>query len=1171
MSKKIIRILLEKLEQETRRSPFLNCLQGFSSGARFDLTRLNTLSPFTARDILRELFKSEGKSIEIKLTDEMPPEAILDQLQYSVAADELDDLFRKLYAKGNDLFRETGQHNIYIGFPLLSHFDAFDETKSFMAPLMFWPVTIAPGKNFDRWYIEKNTDSEVRLNYALKNWLLDNNMRLPEEPDAEAMESCSITYEQLENYLVSIAEIFHVPGEWRNQYFVTDTLGPNPLRFGSLKSFNEELHRLGFDLHLSAVMGVFQANKEGIIQDLKTYLDQETSLEIEQAGEALFQEFPFSLVDLDPAQWTTHETIGAGGHAVVHGPPGTGKSTVLTGIISTALANNRRVLMVSEKRTALDVIAQKLGDLEIEDAYVTIADVVEGRRAVVSKARNIQDESLHWKPAKPLDYAAQRTAWSNYRRKYATYCAELNEVMFNGMRFEELMLHYLQIAQEVNTLSISSELLQHVEQHPEDFKRLSEYLIVNHAQVLADYLAFFRQRQWPVAVMANANEFKRYRSEQIAELNREIILLRKQELLVRELIPLQQEHDAYMIEGSFVRLVKRLVRMQRRKHYQTFNQLLRWNPDAAQIPQFSFALESIQQRIAFSTEELAGIEALNLSEEDGKRCAADFERLSKVPGLPAFDDVEQLLRTSNAALVWEKSVFKMLLDRKKARMQSSFAWEEMKEVMVWLSEQRETGKTLVQQHYRRNVQREVKRADKSYGMRRLYNLRGSRGEERNSLRQIVQSDPELFLSLFPVTMCTPEVAAILFRGARSLFDLVIFDEASQIRVEDAFTGLLKGKTVVIAGDRHQMPPSNWFESDGDDRISVEPSDNVIESLSAQALHAESILDFAIHHPLFGDTYLTYHYRSEHADLIAFSNAAFYGNLKPMTINRSLQPFGFHTVGGVYGQQTNEQEASAVVQWICSMQPDEHGDFPSLGIVTLNLKQRDLILKLLARERRNHSEINARVAKLEEAGLFVRNLENIQGDERDIIVLSTTFGVNAEGSFNRQFGKLGTRAGYRLLNVLITRARLSIQVFTSFPEHALHDYAHLLMEKRGNWGSGLIFAYIEFVRQHAAGQGCSESVLSLLASLREDLGSEEAQRFDVTRGRLVAMLLSNSLPDDDFAIGTTLAGITVDAHNHVSSYHLHLGAGIADEDDLVQAIHRLHYLEKAGIDVLELEV
>ncbi|MFM9005311.1 MAG: DUF4011 domain-containing protein, partial [Flavobacteriales bacterium] len=294
-------MLLEKLEQETRRSAFLNCLQGFSSGTRFDITRLNQLSPFTARDVLRELFSAEGGEVEVLLTDELPADTPLDQLQYSVAADELDDLFRKLYAKGADLFRETGQQNTYIGFPLLSHFDPFDETKSFMAPLMFWPITITPGKNFDRWYIRKNENSEIRLNFALKNWLLDNKMRLPEEPSAEALESCSISYEQLEQYLVSVAEIFNVPGKWREQYFVTDTLGPSPLRFGSLKSFDEEQHRIGYELHLSAVMGIFQANKEGIIQDLKAYLSNEDALDIQETGETLFQEFPFSLVDLDPA------------------------------------------------------------------------------------------------------------------------------------------------------------------------------------------------------------------------------------------------------------------------------------------------------------------------------------------------------------------------------------------------------------------------------------------------------------------------------------------------------------------------------------------------------------------------------------------------------------------------------------------------------------------------------------------------------------------------------------------------------------------------------------------------------------------------------------------------------------------------------------------------------
>jgi superfamily I DNA and/or RNA helicase len=259
--------------------------------------------------------------------------------------------------------------------------------------------------------------------------------------------------------------------------------------------------------------------------------------------------------------------------------------------------------------------------------------------------------------------------------------------------------------------------------------------------------------------------------------------------------------------------------------------------------------------------------------------------------------------------------------------------------------------------------------------------------------------------------------------------LVIFDEASQIRVEDAFTGLLKGRTVVIAGDRHQMPPSNWFEADTDDRLTTVLTESVTDVLAEQALHAESILDFAIQHRYFGDTYLTYHYRSEHADLIAFSNAAFYGNLKPMALNHIQQPFGFHAVNGLYGGQTNEQEAMAVVKWLLAVEPNERDELPSIGVATLNLKQRDLILKLLMRERRLSDEANSKVARLEEAGLFIRNLENIQGDERDIIVLSTTFGVNEEGLFSRHFGKLGTRAGYRLLNVLVTRARTHIHVFS----------------------------------------------------------------------------------------------------------------------------------------------
>jgi len=1168
MSRKIVQILLEKLEQETRRSAFLNCLQGFSSGSRFDITRLNQIDPFTARDVMRELFHAEAGEVEVKLTDELPDDSIVDQFNYSVAADQLDDVFRKLYAKGADLFRETGQHSMYIGFPLLSHFDPFDESKSFMAPLLFWPVTITPGKNFDRWYITKKEGGEIRLNYALKNWLLDNKMRLPEEPDAEVLESGRISYEQLEHYLASIGEIFNVPGQWRDRYFVTDTLGPEPLRYGNLKSFDADQHRIGFELHLSAVMGIFQANKEGIIQDLKAYLGQQETLDIDEAGDTLFQEFPFSLVDLDPAQWNTHETIGNGGHAVVHGPPGTGKSTVLTSIISTALANNRRVLMISEKRTALEVIAQKLDALGFEDIYTTIADVVDGRREVVSKARNIQDASINWKPQAPGDYAIERKRWAQFHAKYASYCNELNEVLLKGMRFEEMMLHYLRLNESIEELPLSAGMLARIDSNPDEFHALMEYFSERHDARWTDFIAFYQANRWPNEVCSDEKEYVRFRDEKLNGLRRDIQVFRKQEVLLQELIPLQEEHDAYMIEGGFMRAMKRLFSKARRRHHQYFSQLSRWNAAAGDILEFRFELESVTSTLQMRLTELSVVESFDLSPESIQACTADFRRLIAHNRLDVLDDIMGFLQSSQAAACWEKSVFKVLIERKKMRMHSIFAWEEMKELTVWLNDQREAGKKRVGNYYQRNVQREIKRADKSYGMRRLYNLRGGRGQERNSLRQIVQSDPELFLSLFPVTLCTPEVASILFRGARNLFDLVIFDEASQIRVEDAFTGLLKGRTVVIAGDRHQMPPSNWFEADTDDRLTTALSDSVTDVLAEQALHAESILDFAIQHRYFGDTYLTYHYRSEHADLIAFSNAAFYGNLKPMALNHIQQPFGFHAVNGLYGGQTNEQEASAVVKWLLAVEPNERDLLPSIGVATLNLKQRDLILKLLMRERRLSDEANTKVARLEEAGLFIRNLENIQGDERDIIVLSTTFGMNEEGLFSRHFGKLGTRAGYRLLNVLVTRARTHIHVFSSFPEFALQEHAALLTEKRGNWGSGLIFAYIEFVRRKAAGES-AESLLDVLSALREDAGETSTIQFEKTRESLVSLLMQQTDPHGDYYIGEVLAGIMVDAHNHALSYHLHFGAGIIAEENLLHAVHRLTYLEKRGVEVLEL--
>jgi hypothetical protein len=1156
LSPKNTRILLERLEHETRRSAFLNCLQGQTSGTRFDLAILNQIQPFAARDVIQTLFLSDANSVEVLLNDA----DLAEEINMNAEAERVDDLFRKLHSKSNDIWKETGRHSCYIGFPLLSHFDSVDSSRNFMAPLLFWPVTISPGKHFDRWIISKNENTEIRLNYALRNWLLDNKLQLPEEPEESVFQACNISYEELENYLSSLAGIFNIPYTWKQHFVLMHTIGPNAIPYTTLKAIHENNHRIGFEMHLSAVIGIFEANKEGIIQDLKTYAEQGASLGLESSVKEVFKDFPFSLVELDPSQWITHETIGRGLNAVVHGPPGTGKSTVLAGVISTALANNRKVLMISEKRTALDVIAAKLNAIGLEDSYSIIADANENRRDVVGKARNIHDRSLNWKILPAIDASKQYQKWESLSKAYRDYCSELNEVYFNGMRFEDLLLHYLKLEKEIAEIQLSDELISHIDSNR--FEEVRMFFTGNHKPHLSSYLKFYQQVYWPIEIMCDADKLVEYRTNELHLLSREIQILEKQETLLKALIPFQQLHDDYMAEGSVMRTLKLIFKKSRRLHLRLFKQLLRWNADAADIVDFRNEILTIQAKLKNLKSSYARIDQFNVDRATLTLSAKSFTHIVNYDLGNVINDIIKLLEHENPERVFEKSAIRVLLDRKRKTMESLFKWNQLNEAIIQMQEIREVGKQRAIQIYQYNVRQECSRVERSYGFRRLYNLRGGKGQERNSLRQIVQSDPSLYLSLFPVTLCTPEAASVLFNGVHGLFDLVVFDEASQIRVEDAYTCLFKGKTIVVLGDKHQMPPSSWFEAEHD-AIAEMQGNEISEHLDTQALQSESILNFAIEHRDFCDTYLTYHYRSEHQDLIAFSNAAFYGNLRPMAVHTDVSPFGYRNVAGLYHIQTNELEAGAVLDWLISVKPMENGQLPSIGIVTLNLKQRDLIIKLIARERRQYEDLNVHFERLEEAGLFIRNLENIQGDERDIIVLSTTFGLNKEGKFKRHFGKLGTRAGYRLLNVLVTRARKRLEVFTSIPEDELQEFDSLLRSKRGNWGAGLLYAYLELVRKASNGQAFA-MVTNLLSSLREEMHALDDDEIETTRMSLINLLIQELENVNEYSIGTRLSGVLIDAHYLDNGYYLNFGVGLYDTDNLVQLIHRSTFLKSKGI-------
>ena len=377
-----------------------------------------------------------------------------------------------------------------------------------------------------------------------------------------------------------------------------------------------------------------------------------------------------------------------------------------------------------------------------------------------------------------------------------------------------------------------------------------------------------------------------------------------------------------------------------------------------------------------------------------------------------------------------------------------------------------------QQHLQMKKAKEEKRNPIS-----LYNKRGSKGEKRNSLRKIVDTDFGLFTSFFPVVMTNPSVCSSILPLQEGLFDLVIFDEASQLRLEDTFTSIMRGKIKVVSGDSQQMPPSSYFmgaaaglsiNSQEDDEQEDNAEQEIISQRNEEALSladSESLLDYAEKNG-FKSSMLKVHYRSQHPDLIQFSNHAFYGNqLIPVPARVNYMPIVYHEVGGLYAEQQNMEEAKRVIDILLNhIHPLKDGKYPSVGIATLNLKQRNLIsMELLnLQQTSTNADQVKKINDLYEAGFFVKNLENIQGDERDIIILSTTFGKRADGSFRQNFGPLGQAHGYKLLNVIITRAKLQLHICSSIPFTSISEHKEMI-EQEGTKGKGIFYGFLAYAK------------------------------------------------------------------------------------------------------------
>ena len=295
------------------------------------------------------------------------------------------------------------------------------------------------------------------------------------------------------------------------------------------------------------------------------------------------------------------------------------------------------------------------------------------------------------------------------------------------------------------------------------------------------------------------------------------------------------------------------------------------------------------------------------------------------------------------------------------------------------------------------------------------------------LRKLFATLPHLLPRLKPCLLMSPLAVAQHLAADIAPFDLVIFDEASQIPVWDAVGAIARGRHVVVVGDSRQLPPTTFFMKSTDD--ADEYDDEAVEEL-------ESLLDECAAARLPGLD-LLWHYRSRDEALIAFSNAHYYkGRLNTFPAAASAAPDRgvslVHLPDGVYDRsqtRTNRVEAEAVVAEVCRRM--KAGDTPpSLGVVSASMPQQQLIEELIEAARRGDAALDARLSQENLEPLFVKNLENVQGDERDVILFTVGYGPDVDGKVSMNFGPLNREGGERRLNVAITRSRCEMVVFTS---------------------------------------------------------------------------------------------------------------------------------------------
>jgi very-short-patch-repair endonuclease len=1205
LTDKLLTELQRRLKIGNRRGVHLNAIPA-NSRYKFDLNRLSHIDKKLPDNFIKALLSEQPLKFRVSWKDNVPDLITLfkeEQTHLVRITNALENLINQTEA----IESEKGINTFGFGFPILAKRDKADN-KLTVAPVLIWSLRIKRTKEFNTWEILRNEEDPIYINEVLINHLQNDSGVAIEQIPSEMLDDGLIDKDELVKICSKLIKTVNTtsPDDLQESF---RTKSDKVVSIGDKAHYEKlTLNSTNSFIEFGGLFSIFEVQKQNIIDDYGNLMDLEgINIPLDDLEGHSFQ--PISSVETDPSQQSILNSLEKSRNVLIQGPPGTGKSQTLTAVLINALENNKKTIVVCEKRTALEVLHNALREKGLDYHCVLIRDIIKDRKKVVDSVRDRVDnsdyrthsckyskenlqtivnkaksliESINGKHLKLDQRIIGNKSWTDVvgsllaelrdnddssklnieKTGFAYSPEELNKFLDLVQKGQLLYLNYSSIETNsfLNSLKLDGDNPYIIEEAiNDDFDYYDKYL--NDIKNLFE---------------TSRNEFFIFRKN---ELEQQIEKIKKLTSEIETIFAKNVSNPDLKDENKINRFGYKFISVFSKEKKQTISDYLELQKKIGKLEEF-LKLTKDLKTIFFSgtlNNKLNCLTTLNedienVQSEFDAKIQIEFQKLSllktnqtgiNIKSLPILQDkvnslaskfnsdnwtktvlntndfylfiseLENHIKAKNDFFNSEQDIFllefkwfqffnglpeneKMIVNELKTKSNWRKAFlifyldsllrlsasggdlptndEDHKELCAALNGiEKEQLKYIKQFWYSKQISATQSFVQNNGGLtiENLYNKKASIKNKRHSLRQIIQKDADLFSTFFPVIFTSPDVASNLFKGMNGYFDIVMFDEASQLRLEDNLPAILKGKQIIIAGDEHQMPPSNFFGKvfDGlvEDEEDIDEEESVMKvDKDDILLSCESLLDFGAELN-FQKKYLDFHYRSRHPFLIDFSNYAFYNQrLKPLPNNFDYVPIKYIQVNGTFSDHTNEAEAEMVLSIIeNNINRLPNGEYPTVGVATFNITQRNLIKsKILERQKLpKYERFNTKIQELEERGMFIKNLENIQGDERDVIIISTTYGVGKDKKFAQRFGPINHSKGYKLLNVIITRAKYKIYCCTSIPEQVFMNYKEYLTLEGSNNKRAVMYAYLAYCK--AVSNSNNESRLSILTTLAEN--------------------------------------------------------------------------------------